>query len=68
MSDGIDPELYPEPGFDCPSRELGLVEFPVHVPTTDDPLVREGLWIVVYRDDGSISVVDAPEPARSPVQ
>jgi len=67
--DGIDPDVYlPQSEFP-PRFDPIWVDCPGDVvPAAADPWEREGLWIVVYHDTGGVAVVDAPEPARNPIQ
>lgn len=68
MTDGVVRDTWPEPGLELPSS-WGVPSWcPCDVPQDEDVPEREGLWLIVWREDGSAEVLDAPEPAKSPLQ
>lgn len=59
---GIIPPV-PEPEtLDLPPTTDAPVDLPCDVPMTPDVAVRERLWTVIYNDDGSMHIRDAPRP------
>jgi hypothetical protein len=62
MTDGISLPEWPDPGFDSPARTYDNFDFPTPVALVPDLPERDGLWVIIWHDDGSASVVQGPWP------
>lgn len=60
-------DVYTEvPPIVMPAPTVLPVTAPVDVPQSEGIKWREGLWTVVYHDDGTMGISDWPIPADRP--
>ena len=55
--------LSPDEWVDLPGKPQPPMEAPCDFVTVPDIKWREGLWTVIYHDDGTMSICDWPIPA-----
>lgn len=66
MSNGIVPTEPVTDYNDCPPRSYDEIEDDSDIPRTPYQRWREGLWTVIYHDDGSMGIRDCPQPGTGP--